>query len=433
MRPSALLFALTVALAPVGAPREAGAQPLPTADAAAEGFSADRLATLRARMARVVSEGQHGGLITLVARNGRIVDVQTFGHRDREQQLPMARDTIVRIYSMSKVVTSVAALTLVEEGRLGLDDPVAQYLPALGTLKIFSGGTADAPTLVPATRPMTVRHLLTHTSGFVYGFGRDAIDTVYQRAGFFQAPTLDAFVEIAARMPLVHEPGTRFRYGISTDILGAVVEKAAGQPFAEVIRSRITEPLRMHDTGFTVPADKRARLAKVYTTDKSGALTAMPVAGVGEADEIPYPDEAGRGFPSGGGGLFSTIDDYARFGQMLLNGGELDGVRVLGRKTVESMWSNHLVHLDPPTLDSSRSEGFGLGGSVRLDLASGAPLGSIGQFGWSGAATTYFNIDPQEGTLALLFTQHMPFNQHGVFETFSTLMYAALIDPPRRP
>jgi CubicO group peptidase (beta-lactamase class C family) len=404
---------------------ELTAQPLPTAAPAAEGFSPERLDRLHARLQRFVDEGQHAGLITLIARNGKVVDSRVHGFRDRARQLPMQRDTIVRIYSMTKVITSVAVMMLVEEGRLRLDDPVRTYLPAFAAPKVFTGGTAAAPRVSGTDVPITIRHLLTHTSGLIYGFGSDPIDGIYTDAKVLQLPTLEAFVSQAASLPLVAPPGDRFAYGLSTDVLGAVVQEVSGEPFDEFIRRRILEPLGMTDTGFTVPESKRGRLAIVYTTGKDGGLVPMAF------DGVPYPDPLGRTFPSGGGGLFSTIDDYARFGQMLLNGGELDGVRLLGRKTVETMRANHLAHLDRPSTDGSRSEGFGLGGSVRLDLASGAPLGSVGQFGWSGAATTYFNIDPVEGTLALVFAQHMPFNEHDLFDTFSTMMYAALVDAPR--
>jgi CubicO group peptidase (beta-lactamase class C family) len=228
------------------------------------------------------------------------------------------------------------------------------------------------------------------------------------------------------------------------------VENVSGTPFDAFVRDRIAGPLQMTDTAFIVPVKKRGRLVKLYAKDQTGRLavpTAPLLAPPGRVDSIPYPDPEGRAFPSGGGGLFSTIDDYARFGQMLLNGGELDGVRLLGRKTVESMRSNHLLFLEQPTIDN-RADGFGLAGAVRRHLAQGAagasremgadiyphggPLGSVGQFGWNGAATTYFNIDPEEGTMALLFAQHFPFNEHDIFGLFSTMMYAALVDAPRR-
>jgi CubicO group peptidase (beta-lactamase class C family) len=340
----------------------------------------------------------------------------------------MEEDTIFRIYSMSKVITSVAALILHEEGRLKLDDPISKYLPAFDKPKVLKGGTVKAPVLVAAKTPITVRHLLTHTSGYVYGFGKDPIDTIYRDAKLLQAPTMAVFLERASKMPLVQPPGQSFRYGISIDLLGAVIEKVSGQTLDAFIESRITRPLGMKETSFTVPAEKRARVAKIYTTGKDGELKEPQPLVPGD---IPYPDERGRLFPSGGGGMFSTIGDYARFGQMLLNGGALDGVRILGRKSVELMETNHLSGLTRETLDSNDYEGFGLGGSVRISLARGGRLGSVGQFGWSGAATTDFKIDPKDQLMTLVFTQHFPFNQHDLFWNALTLTYAALVDDPK--
>ena len=316
-------------------------------------------------------------------------------------------------------------LILHEEGRLKLDDPISKYLPAFDKPKVMRGGTAKAPVLVAAKTPITVKHLLTHTSGYIYGFGKDPIDTIYNDAKMLQSPSTEVFLERASKMPLVQQPGQSFRYGISTDLLGAVVEKVSGQTLDAFIASRITGPLGMKETSFTVPAEKRGRVAKVYTTGKQGQLTEAKALVPGG---VPYPDEQGRLFPSGGGGMFSTIGDYARFGQMLLNGGALDGVRILGRKTVELMETNHLSGLTRETVDSNDYEGFGLGGSVRVSLARGARLGSVGQFGWSGAATTDFKIDPQEQLMTLVFTQHFPFNQHDLFWNALTLTYAALVD-----
>jgi CubicO group peptidase (beta-lactamase class C family) len=441
------LLALVVSLSlPVsaGEPR-----PLPDTAPASAGFSVERLQRLHSRLQQSIDDGQFSGFVTLIARNGSVVDVKTLGHRDLEAGLPMERDTIFRIYSMSKIVTSVAALMLVEEGRIRLNDPISRYLPAFEAPTIFTGGTEARPVLVPAKTPITVRHLITHTSGYDYGFGQAPVDRIYRRADLFSAPTMAAFLERAARLPLVEEPGQRFRYGINTDLLGAIVESVSGTPFDAFVRDRITGPLQMTDTAFVVPVEKRDRLVTLYAKDQTGRLavpTTPLLAPPGQVESIPYPDQEGRAFPSGGGGLFSTIDDYARFGQMLLNGGELDGVRLLGRKTVESMRSNHLLFLERPTIDNG-ADGFGLGGAVRRHLAHGkawpremgadiyphgGPLGSVGQFGWNGAATTYFNIDPEEGTMALLFAQHFPFNEHDIFGLFSTMMYAALVDAPRR-
>jgi CubicO group peptidase (beta-lactamase class C family) len=435
---------LTLALRPAaidGRAPQATGDPLPVATPESAGFSPERLARLHARMQRFVDEGQHAGLATLLVRNGRIVDWRTWGYRDVDRQLPMEKDTIVRIYSMSKIITSVAVMALHEEGRNKLDDPVARYLPALKAMKVLDGGTARAPVLVPARAPITIKQLLTHTSGFIYAFGNGPLDEIYQRGDPFQSSSLDEFVTRVSKLPLSHEPGTRFRYGISSDILGAVVEKVSGQKFDEFVEERICRPLKMRDTGFDVPAEKMGRLATVYTHGKAGRSgTASTSGGNGngsgaaqarfvrsEPVASSYP-EKGRGFAAGGSGMFSTIGDYARFAQMLLNGGELDGVRILGRKTVELMTANHLNHLSKVTHGSSDSEGFGLGVAVRVDLAKGNELGSLGQFGWSGAATTTVNIDPQERLVALVFAQHMPFNEHDLFWNFTTLAYQALVD-----
>jgi CubicO group peptidase (beta-lactamase class C family) len=414
---------LPVVLVALLAAVPASAQPLPAGTPESEGFSPERLERLHAMLQRHVDEGKHAGLVSLVARHGRIVDWQVYGSRDLGAKLPMEKDTIVRVYSMSKVISTVAVMILQEEGRLKLDDQVGTYLPALAKMKVFVGGTAKRPKLVDATRQMTVKDLLTHTSGLIYGFGNGPIDEIYRGAKILESASMDAFVSKLATLPLAHQPGTRFSYGLSIDVLGAIVEKVSGMPFERFVEQRIAVPLGMVDTGYDVPEAKRGRIAKVYTLDKANALSEVPqdqLAGV-------YP-EPGRGFAAGGAGMFSTIGDYARFGQMLQNGGELDGVRILGRKTVELMMANHLNHLPKPTTEFSDADGFGLGGAVRIDLAKGGAAGSIGQFGWSGAATTYFNIDPKEQTLVLVFAQHFPFNQHGLFAQFSTLMYAALVD-----
>src|SRR5215218_5586912 len=412
-----------VVLLPIGA-RALLAQSLPTAAPESQGFSTERLERLHKRMHEFVAEGKHAGIVVLIARNGKIVQSRPYGLRDREQKLRMEEDTIFRIYSMSKLITSVAALVLHEEGRLKLDDPISKYLPAFDKPKVMKGVTAKAPVLVAAKTPITVKQLLTHTSGYIYGFGKDPIDKIYNDSKLLQAPTMSAFLERAAKVPLVQQPGQSFRYGISIDLLGAIIEKVSGQTLDAFIKARITDPLGMKETGFTVPAENRARIAKVYTTNKKGELEEMPP----RKGELPYPDEEGRLFPSGGGGMFSTIGDYARFGQMLLNGGQLDGVRIVGRKTVELMEANHLSGLSRETVDSNDYDGFGLGGSVRVSLARGSRLGSLGQYGWSGAATTDFRIDPKEHLMTLVFAQHFPFNEHDLFWHVSTLTYAALVD-----
>ena len=413
---AALLLPLVLATA-------AHAQPLPLASPESQGVSSERLKRLHAMLESHVKDGKHAGVMSLLARNGRLVDWQVYGLRDRERSLPMEKDTIVRMYSMSKVITSVAVMILVEENRLKLTDPVGRFLPALEKMKVFAGGSAKKPKLVDARRQMRVKDLLTHTSGLIYGFGQEPIDEIYRAAGILESASMDAFVEKLATLPLAHQPGERYAYGLSTDVLGAIVEKVSGMKFEQFVDERITKPLGMSDTGYDVPESKRNRLAKIYTPDKEGKLGELAEAQM--AGVFPEP---GRGFAAGGAGMFSTIGDYARFGQMLLNGGELDGVRILARKTVELMMTNHLNHLARPTIGGDDANGFGLGGRVRIDLAKGNAPGSLGQFGWSGAATTYFDIDSKEKTMILIVAQHFPFNQHDIFGQASTLIYASLVD-----
>jgi CubicO group peptidase (beta-lactamase class C family) len=322
---------------------------------------------------------------------------------------------------MSKIVTSVAVLSLLEEARFRLDDPIGDYIPELAHMKVLTGGTPEKPLLADAKNPITIRHLLTHTSGLTYDFGDGTIDKIFRQVKPFEASSMAEFVERVSRLPLAHEPGERFTYGVSTDVLGALVEKLSGQTFAAFLEERVWRPLGMKDTAFGVPEAKRSRLARVYEHGPDGKL--QPVKWLLDQEPVLLPK-----VQSGGGGLFSTTGDYARLMQMLLNGGQLDGTRILSRKTVELMTANHLVLASPPNLGDDPSSGFGLGGAVRIDLAKGVTLGSVGQFGWAGMATTYANMDPKEKTVALLFVQHLPFDEHKVFWRFSTLFYQAIVD-----
>jgi CubicO group peptidase (beta-lactamase class C family) len=397
------------------------AAPLPSATPQKEGFSPERLDRLNTMVQSFVDQGQHAGAIWAVARHGRIVNFHTCGWRDLAAHTPMQRDTIVRVYSMSKILTSVAVMQLIEEGRVSLDDPISRYIPQLKDLKVCQGGTTNAPDLVPAKQPITIKHLLTHTSGFAYDFSAsEPLKSLYQRADILEAGSLKEFIDRLATLPLARQPGEVWVYGVNMDVLGYLVEVVACKPFEVYVQERICGPLGMKDTDFDVPPEKMARLAKIYEHGPDGKLREARTAYGTYA-------EKGRGFASGGGGIFSTADDWLRFAQMLLNGGKLDGHQILGRKSVELMTANHLGFLPKPNLGNP-SEGFGLGGSVRLDLASADRLGSVGEFGWSGAATTTFSIDPKEQTVALLFTQHFPYNEHGIFAKFYTLFYASIVD-----
>jgi CubicO group peptidase (beta-lactamase class C family) len=415
---TSLAFAATAAAKP---PVAAPAPPLPLATPESQGMSSERLERLHAEVQRFIDEGKYAGAVSLVARNGKIVDWQAWGKRDLEAGLSMERATICRIYSMSKIVTSVAALILLEEARFKLDDPVGDYLPELAHMKVMTGGTAERPLLADAKTPVTIKHLFTHTSGLTYDGDTSPVEKLNRDAKLPEATSLTDFVQRVSRLPLAHEPGERFTYSVSIDVLGALVEKVSGRSFGDFLEERLFRPLGMRDTGFSVPEAKQVRLAKTYEKGEDGKLrAAKPVFGI-----EPGP---GPKLEAGGAGLFSTTGDYARFMQMLLNGGQLDGVRILSRKTVELMMANHLNHMPRTTHQWSESDGFGLGGAVRIDLAKGNALGSVGQFGWSGAATTYANLDPKERTVVLLFVQHFPIDEHKLLWRFSTLAYAAIAD-----
>src|SRR5437867_809047 len=390
---------------------------LPTTSPARAGFDPARLEVLHATTKRFVDDGQHAGVITLLARDGKLVDFRTYGYRDLERKLPMERDTICRVYSMSKIITSVGVLVLFEEGRFNLDDPVARYLPELKEMKVMTGGTADAPQLEPLKRPITIKHLLTHTSGLIYDFdGNDELHKLYKRADLWSGPDLKDFIRKTGKLALKHQPGDQFTYGINTDVLGALIERISGRTFGDFLEERVFHPLGMKDTAFDVPKEKMNRVAKTYKHGPGGRLI--------EAEPLvnTWP-EKGRGIESGGAGLFSTVEDYARFAQMLCNGGTLDGKRILGRKTVELMTANHLTALPESAHAFNRAKGFGLGVEVSIDPGRGAVPTSMGQFGWYGAATTYCQIDPKEKLVAIAFVQHFPFNEHNFFAKFATGYY----------
>lgn len=402
-----LAFAVAVA---------SSADPLPRSKPEREGFDPPRLERVHQLVRGEVEAGRHAGALVLIARHGKVVDFQAYGKRDLDSGAPMERDTIVRIYSMSKVVTAVATLQLFEQNRFNLDSPVSQWLPELKNLQVFAGGTAESPQLEPARTAITVRMLLNHTAGFTYDFfSGSPVHDLYKKEDLWNSASLDQFIEKVARLPLLAQPGTAFNYSISDDILGALIQRVSGVSFEEYIARNITGPLRMKDTAFDVPPEKMGRLAQVHEI-KDGKLRTT-------AATIGAFAEAGRGIPCGGAGLFSTIDDYARFAQCLLNGGQLDGARILGRKTIELARMNSL----PAGVSAfGPADGWGLFSAVRLDAArSGEPV-SAGTFFWSGAATTHFFVDPNEKLVALVFCQHFPFDQHALFTRFRTAVSQAL-------
>jgi len=394
--------------------------PLPPIDPQAAGLSARRLERLHAALDRTVDDGSHSGYVALLARDGRIADWRAHGYRNAVTREPLAVDDVFRIFSMTKLVTSAAVLILLEEGRLKLDDPVGRFLPALGSPKVLAGGSAEAPVLVDAQRAVTIRDLLTHTSGYTYPDNPPAaLAPAWQRADVFAAADLDGFVARASTLPLAFQPGTAFHYGISTDLLGALIEKVSGRSLDAFFAERILEPLAMTDTGFWIPDDKRRRLALIHQRGPGGRLV-LETSFNGERPTTT------RGLRIAGGGLFSTGADYVRFAQMLLDGGQLEGVRVLARKSVELMTANHLSALADPHPQGNLSQGFGLGVRITTDLGQSPTLGSVGAFGWDGMATTTVQIDPQERLVAIALYQHLPYNEGDVFAAFTNGVYAAL-------
>jgi CubicO group peptidase (beta-lactamase class C family) len=401
--------------------------PLPAAATPeAEGISSARLDAAHNALDRYVDEGLNAGYVAFLARNGRIVDWHAYGWRDIAAKKPMEKDTIVRIYSMTKVVTSVAILTLVEQDKIKLSDPIEKYLPALKDRQVLVGGTADAPKLEPVKRKITVLNLLNQTSGYYYdadySAGNPVASELFRRANVWQADNMDDFVQRVAALPVLENPGERFRYGISIDLLAAIVEKASGERFDRYLENHMFKPLGMRDTGFWVPDEKKDRLSLLYNTDSSGKLIAVPPFN----NRDPKPD--GSGVQSGGGGLYSTSGDYARFAQMLLNGGELDGARILSRKTIELMSKNHLSGLSYPHPFDREDRGYGFAVQMITDLGRSTMLGSEGMWGWDGAASTICWIDPKENTVLILITQRFPFNAENFLTAFVDVYYASFDD-----
>jgi CubicO group peptidase (beta-lactamase class C family) len=354
------------------------------------GMSSERLAHLHDAMQQLVDDGQLAGITTMIARRGRIVDFQTHGYRDIEAGDPMAEDDIFRIYSMSKPITGVALMTLYEEGKFQLSDRVDEHIPELANLKVVQSWGPRGPVLEDADHPMTIRELMSHTAGLAYGIGAPGpVDSMYAARGVLSRnQNLRGMIDKLAPMPLRHQPGSQWYYSIAVDVQGYLVEVLSGQPFDEFLEERIFGPLGMVDTGFHVPEADHGRFAQYYRYGDDGELLPMP--GGGEAGSRAYLDPTT--FFSGGGGLVSTTMDYMRFGQMLLNGGELDGVRILSPTTVALMTQNQMPRARP---ERAPGVGFGLDFSVVLDQV-GKEYVSVGEFSWGGAAGTWFWIDPVE-------------------------------------
>ena len=380
-------------------------------------FDKGRLARIGPAMQAYVDRGVYAGVSVLAARGGEVAYAGSFGHRDREAKAPMAEDTILRLYSMTKPIVCTALMTLVEEARIRLFDPVAKYIPAFAGVKVLGlQGELAAP-----RRPMMVRDLLTHTSGLSYGFLEDSpVSRDYARCKLFnpRAPLAEAIDDLAT-LPLAFQPGERFHYSVGIDVAARLIEVVAGQPLGVFLRQRLLAPLKMNDTDFVVPEGKRSRIAAMYgrpdiTLPGVTTRTAFEQWREGYNERIDvsktHPVDAPGLFERGGHGLFGTIGDYFRFAEMLANGGALDGVRIIGHKTLELMHANHLpAALLPIEIGGMPlpGYGFGLGSRVLLDVAASGAPGSVGEYGWSGAAKTHYWVDPEEHIVALFMTQSM--------------------------
>ena len=407
--------------------------PLPRVDPREVGLSPERLSRLDDHFRRYVDDGRLAGWLVAVARHGRVAHMSSYGSADAARARDFTEDTVVRLYSMTKPLTSVAAMMLVERGQLALKDPVANFLPEFGESQVFTGGSAESPVLVPQERPMLIWHLLTHTAGLTYGFQQqDPVDEMYRAAGFeWGYPDgfdLDDCCRVWASLPLLFQPGTEWNYSVATDVLGRVVEVVSGRSLDRFFEDEILGPLGMHETSFSVPDERRERLADLFIPDGS---TGRAVQAPAVLDRRNPPRVL-----SGGGGLYGTIDDYLRFCQMILNGGELDGARLLGRHTVSYMARNHLpgdVDLEAygrPLFSETTYDGigFGLGFSVVIDAAANKVPCSEGELAWGGAASTAFWIDPAESLSVVFLTQLLPSSTHPIRPELKQLVYQSLIN-----
>src|SRR5216683_4169276 len=397
------------------------------------GLSAARLDRVGKWMHRWVDSGRLAGMVTVVMRRGELAFAETAGKADLERNRPMRPDSIFRIYSMTKPLTSTAIMMLYEEGRFQLDDPISKFIPGFANPRVYSGGSRGKIDSVPAEREINFRDLLTHTSGLTYGFMEsNPVDALYRakEGGVdFQMSTssLKEVVDRLATFPLITQPGKAWNYSVATDVLGRLVEVISGQPFEKFLLEQVIKPLGMVDTDFFVPDSKHERFAANYQAGAGGKLEMID-------DPTKSRYLKPRTVNSGGGGLVSTASDYLRFAKFMLNKGQLDGVRLLGRKTVELMTMNHLkgdmADMGMPRWSESTAEGvgFGLGFSVMIDPAKAHILGTRGEYAWGGAASTAFWCDPQEDMAVVMLTQLMPSSTYPIRRELRVLTYQAIVD-----
>src|SRR5262245_62028065 len=393
-------------------PRSSAAALNPAASPESLGYDSQRLAKLDAYMAKAVADGRVSGMITLLARHGQVVSEKIYGARRREGNVARSRDTIFRLYSMSKPITGVAMMILFEEGKWRLDDPVTRFVPEFKELKVFTGSDAEGHiTVEPMKRPPTMREIMSHSAGFGYGLAdQHPVDKLYREKGVLAANGLADMIKRTAEIPLMFQPGTRWSYSSAVDIQGYIIEKLTGQRFGEFLDQRIFKPLKMTDTSFYVPREKAARLAAVYVGNpKTGKIEeAKQLFGVNMPTYLEPP-----AMESGGGGLLGTTSDYARFAQMVVNKGELDGVRILSPGSIEMMGTNMLPKEVLERNDGiqgarfNEAVGFGLDFQVVTEPRVAGTLEGKGTMSWAGAAGTWFWVDPTNDVIFVGMIQRM--------------------------
>ena len=405
-------------------PQNIGAANLPDTKPETVGLSPDRLNRIEAAFQRYVDDGEVPGFAIAIARHGKIAYLKNMGLRDIENELPMERDTIFRIYSMSKAITSVAAMILYEEGHFELYDSVSDHLPEFKEQQVYLSGPIDSMSTRAPNKPMTIQQLFTHSSGLSYGGDTTVVDSIYKTLNLWESADLAELTSKVASAPLRFEPGSEWHYSISIDILGRLIEVASGQPLGEFLQNRIFDPLGMDDSGFWVPADKTDRFSVMYkwvTHDSTKSTGLEPVL------NQDYT-ESSR-LQSGGGGLVSTIDDYLKFCQMILNEGELNGERILGSRTVRYMLQDHLAPgLSVGGLSNNGGKGHGLGFGIVTNPALLGRIGNVGEASWSGYANTFFWIDPTENLLSMVWTQMIPWGIRDFRHQLVPLVHSAIID-----
>jgi CubicO group peptidase (beta-lactamase class C family) len=403
-------------------------------DAEDVGMSTQRLERVGAACRRYVDSGRLPCTDVQIARRGQVVYRDTYGSADLASDQPLADDTIFRIYSMSKPITSIALMQLYEQGEILLENRVDRFIPEFGDVQVWDGGTEDAPKVRPPSRPITVHDVLTHMSGLTYGFMfAHPVDALYRSNGLgnFTRPkvSLSESMAILADLPLLFDPGSRWNYSMSTDVCGRIVEVVSGMTLDAYLDEHVFGPLGMPDTGFSLSDDQLPRLAACYTRTPETRLLEIDAAANPAHGQPPA-------FLSGGGGLLSTTADYQRFCDMLLNRGELDGNRIIGPRTLDYMTSNHLPgdvtlnEMGQVTFSEATMEGtgFGLGFSVLVDPAANQGIGSVGEFAWGGAASTAFWIDPAEELSVIFMTQLLPSNTYPIRRFLKPVVLQALID-----